>query len=95
MIMGRLTNDMARLRSEITALRKGRHVLQQDLTQAVAVLKQDVAKSQAAFRRAHADMAKSTRKSREMFVMDLSHQVKDLLRAVADDLKGARQAWRG
>jgi hypothetical protein len=29
------------------------------------------------------------------FVTDLSRQVADLLRAVADDLKGARQAWRG
>lgn len=93
--MGRLTSDMTRLRSEITALREGRHALQRDLRDAVATLKHDVAKTQAAFRRAHADMAKSTRKNRAVFVTDLSHQVKDLLQVVSDDMKGARQAWRG
>jgi hypothetical protein len=95
MIMGRLTNDMARLRGEITAMREGRHALQRDLRDAVATLKQDVAKTQAAFRRAHADMAKASRKTRATYVRDISHQVKDLLRLVSDDMKGARQAWRG
>jgi hypothetical protein len=40
-------------------------------------------------------MARTSRSNRVMFVTDLSHQVSGLLRAVADDLNGARQAWRG
>ncbi|HWO99040.1 MAG TPA: hypothetical protein VNL74_00195 [Methylococcus sp.] len=93
--MGTLTDDMTRLRGEINAMREGRHAMQRELAQTIATLKRDVANAQAAFRRAHADMAKMSRKKRVAFVTDLSRQVADLLRVVADDLKGARQAWRG
>lgn len=93
--MGTLTDDMTRLRSEINAMREGRQAMQRDLTQTVATIKRNVADFQATFRRAHADMAKSSRKKRTVFVTGLSRQVTSLLRAVSDDLKGARQAWKG
>lgn len=93
--MGTLTDDMTRLRGEINAMREGRHAMQRELAQDIATLKRDVADSQAAFRKAFAGMSKSSRKKRAAFVSDLSHQVANLLHAVADDLKGARQAWRG
>jgi predicted nucleic acid-binding Zn-ribbon protein len=93
--MGRLTDDMTRLRGEITALKESRRALQRELFQAVGALKREVAADQAAFRQAHAEMARTSRNNRVMFVTDLSHQVSGLLHAVADDLGGARRAWSG
>jgi hypothetical protein len=93
--MGRLTDDMTRLRGEITALREGRRALQRELFHAVGALKREVEADRASFREAHAEMARTSQNNRVMFVTDLSHQVAGLLHSVADDLKGARQAWRG
>jgi hypothetical protein len=92
--MGRLTDDMTRLRGEITALKESRRALQRELFHAVGALKREVAADQAAFRHAHAEMARTSRNNRVTFVTDLSHQVSGLLRSVADDLSGARRAWR-
>lgn len=93
--MGTLTDDLTRLRAEINALRENRSALQNALTQNILQLKGDVAELRSGFRQAHADMAANGRNSRVSFVTDLSHQVAGLLGAVADDLKGAREAWIG
>jgi len=93
--MGTLTADMARLRSEIDAMREGRHAMRRELSQDIATLKRDVANSQAAFRRAFAGMVKNSRENRIAFVSNLNQDVSALLRMVADDMEGARRAWRG
>ena len=91
--MGNLTDDLTRLRAEITTLRDHRNALRTALTQNILQLKGDVAELRSGFRQAHADMANSGRNSRATFVSDLSQQVAGLLGAVATDLKGAREAW--
>lgn len=92
--MGRLTDDMTRLRGEITALKESRRALQRELFHAVGALKREVAANQAAFHQAFAETARTGRSNRMMFVNNLSQQVAGLLHSVADDLNGARRAWR-
>ncbi|WP_022949488.1 hypothetical protein [Methylohalobius crimeensis] len=99
--MGKLTDDMTRLRGEINGLYENRHILQRELTQAIETLRHDTIDFRTAFRQAHENMAASGRREREAFITDLTRQVNDLrshvtdmLRTTADDLNGASRAWR-
>jgi hypothetical protein len=86
---------VARLAGIRRRIEEGRRALQRELFHAVGALKREVEADRASFREAHAEMARTSQNNRVMFVTDLSHQVAGLLHSVADDLKGARQAWRG
>lgn len=93
--MGNLTDDLTRLRAEITTLRDNRSALRTALTRNILQLKGNVEDLRSGFRQAHAEMANAGHKTRVQFVTNLSQQVAGLLGAVAADLKGAREAWAG
>lgn len=93
--MGNLTNDMARLREEVDALRVARGALMQDLTRGTKDLATAVAAMRAGFTSAHATMAKQTRKERVAFVAEMKRQVRGMCKDTAGDLMSARLAWHG
>jgi len=86
--MGRLTDEMTRLCSEIVALRKTRKGFVKDLTQNTAAL-------MANFHRAHSDLARKTKAERRAAVAHLKKTVGAMRHAFAADLVGARRAWAG
>jgi len=126
--MGKLTDDMTRLKGEIDALRGARGGLVQDLTRGAKDLAAEVSAMQAGFAAAHIAMAKKTSGEREAFMVAMTHEVNSLLdeysrnrkimsrkgrhdretfltemrrqvtglcNETANDLMGARHAWRG
>jgi len=126
--MGKLTDDMTRLRGEIETLRGAREALLQEMARDARELTTAVSAMQAYFAAAHAAMAKKTSGEREAFVAamidevnsllgefsrdrndkarkgrhdrgvflsEMRRQVMDLRKETADDLMGARLAWRG
>ena len=78
--MGRLTEDMTRLRSEIGTLRQDRETF-------VDNLKRNVAALLAGFHAAQ--------RERRAYVSGIRRNVADLLTGFADDIQGAHQAWAG
>jgi argininosuccinate lyase len=86
--MGRLTDEMTRLRDEIVALRRARQGFVRDLSNHVAGLK-------TSFRRAHHEMGRKTRAERRAGVAHLKKTVSARRQALAADLEGARRAWAG
>jgi hypothetical protein len=86
--MGRLTDEMTRLRDEIVAWRRARQGFVQDLSHQVAGLRTN-------FRRAHHEMSRKTRAERRAGVAHLKKTVSARRQALAADLKGARRAWAG
>ncbi|MDS4059773.1 MAG: hypothetical protein RKP73_14570 [Candidatus Contendobacter sp.] len=93
--MGRITDDMTRLRGEVDALRDARHQLMHDLSAGANDRRQEVASTQALFHEAYNAQAKQDRAERQMFVAGVSQQVMQLRREVASDLQGARRVWLG
>ncbi|MFA5800738.1 MAG: hypothetical protein WC840_07380 [Candidatus Peribacteraceae bacterium] len=126
--MGKLTDDMTRLRGEIETLRGARAALLQEMARDARGLTTAVSAMQAYFAAAHTAMAKKTsgereafvaamidevnsllgefsrdrndmarkgRRDREVFLSEMRRQVAGLRKETADDLMGARLAWRG
>ena len=105
--MGRMTNDMSRLRGEISSLRRARETFLKDLEKDAAEMQANFAFSRTArARRMKADlMAFTTRLRKEVgeqgravrmaFTTRLRKEVGEQLRAVRTELAGARHAWRG
>lgn len=93
--MGRLTDDMARLRGEIDNLRVARGALMRQLTRGAGDLAQAVSAMTADFAKARSDMARSGRNDRETFLSGMRQQVAGLRQETADDLMGARLACDG
>lgn len=126
--MGKLTDDMTRLRGEIETLRGEREALLQEMARDARGLTTAVSAMQAYFAAAHTAMAKKTsgereafvaamidevnsllgefsrdrndmarkgRHDREVFLSEMRRQVTGLRKETADDLMGARLAWRG
>ncbi|MFA4904620.1 MAG: hypothetical protein WC600_17965 [Desulfobaccales bacterium] len=126
--MGKLTDDMTRLRGEIETLRGAREALLQEMARDARELTTAVSAMQAYFAAAHTAMAKKTsgereafvaamidevnsllgefsrdrndmarkgRHDREVFLSEMRRQVAGLRKETADDLVGARLAWRG
>ncbi len=98
--MGILTDDMARLRNEIEALRQGRKTLLKEMVRGAKGLKGAVAKMQAGFRQAHARMAKESRANRQRFLQELNTGVASMQTGfrqahaqMARETKGARLAF--
>ena len=77
--MGNLTNDMARLRGEVDALRVARGALMQDLTRGAKERKTAVEAMRAEFTSAHAAMAKQNHNERVAFVTAVTGEVDSLL----------------
>jgi aspartyl/asparaginyl beta-hydroxylase (cupin superfamily) len=86
--MGRFTDEMTRLTSEIVAERGSRQCFVKDLTHDVAAMK-------ANFHRAHLEMARKTRAERRAAISHLKKTVGAMRHAFAADLQGARKAWAG
>ncbi|AEB09631.1 hypothetical protein [Desulfobacca acetoxidans] len=86
--MGRLTDEMTRLCGEIVALRVARKGFVKDLSSNTATMR-------ANFRRAHNDMARTTKAERRAAVAHLKKTVGAMRHAFAADLEGARKAWAG
>lgn len=93
--MGRLSDNMARLREEISATRYARLAFTLNL-------KRDVAKMQADFRDERIAAGKRAKAERMQFIGDLAAFVSDMRISVlgmrqkfAEDLAGARHAWQG
>jgi hypothetical protein len=86
--MGRLTDEMTRLRDEIVALRRARQGFVKGLTHNVATLQAD-------FRRVHQQMGRKTRAERRAGLAHLKKTVSARRQALAADLEGARRAWAG
>jgi argininosuccinate lyase len=86
--MGRLTDEMSRLRDEIVAWRRARQGFVKDLSHNVAAMKAD-------FRRTHQQMGRKTRAERRAGVTHLKKTVSARRHALAADLEGARRAWAG
>lgn len=126
--MGKLTDDMTRLRGEIETLRGARGALLQELAQDARELTTAVSAMQAYFAAAHTamakkssgereafvaamidevnsllcefsrdrnDMARKGRHDREAFLSEMRRQVTGMRKETADDMMGARLAWRG
>jgi hypothetical protein len=91
--MGKLTDDMTRLRGEVDALRGNRGALMQDLARGAKDLATEVLAMQASFAKAHTAMAKKTRRELSSFVSGIEKQVGRMRKETAKDLAGARRAW--
>jgi adenylyl- and sulfurtransferase ThiI len=86
--MGRFTDEMTRLCSEIVACRQARKGFLKNLTHNVATMK-------ANFRRAHQEMARKARAERQAALNRLKKTVGAMRHELAADLEGARRAWAG
>lgn len=93
--MGRLTDDMVRLREEIEASRSARLAF-------ALHLKRDVAEMQAGLREARLAGARRAKAERMQLINDLAAYVSDIRTTVlgmrqgfAEDIAGARHVWRG
>jgi len=125
--MGKLTDDMTRLRGEIETLRGSRGALRQELVQGVNHLAETVSMMRSHFTtdltmratkakeernvfvfgmikevdhlledfcKVRENWARMGRETRGKFLLDLRKQVTDLRKDTADDLTGARLAWK-
>jgi len=86
--MGRLTEDMTRLRDEIGALHNARETFTKDLEEGVSALR-------AGFRDAHAEVAETTKAGLQAFVSGLRESVAGLRQEFASANAGAHRAWFG
>lgn len=100
--MGTFTDDMTRLRSEITASRDARGMLMQDLALGAAGLAKGVTKMMGEFHTSNAQMARKTHADCAKFLAGVEQAVKGIKKSVAGlqadvaaDLRGGREAWRG
>jgi hypothetical protein len=90
--MGVLTDDMARLRSDISGLRAVRKGLSLDLVQDAKVRKDAVAAMGKEFHTAHAEMAKVTKQDRLTFLSGVKDSVSSLQEDFHKDLAGIHDA---
>ncbi len=93
--MRHLTDDMARLRGEVDALRSDRGALMQELARGAKDLASSVSAMQAGFAAAHATMARKTGRARATYVSRIKRQVGRMRKENASDLAGASQVWFG
>ena len=93
--MGKLTDDMTRLRGEVDALRSDRGALMQDLARGARELANTVSAMQADFAAAHAAMARKSGEERASYVAWIKEQVGSMIKENASDRAGASRAWFG
>jgi ribosomal protein L20 len=91
--MGRITDDMTRLRGEVDALRDARQQFMRDLSAGANNRRQEVARMRALFHEAYDTQAKQDQMERQMFVSEISQRAMQLCKDVAADLQGARCTW--
>jgi uncharacterized protein YceH (UPF0502 family) len=101
-VMGTLTDDMARLHKEIGVLRGARSAFLAELARGVAAIQRRVSTLLTNFQDAHAEMGKQARTERMAFVGDVRKSVDGLKKTVAGlrrgfaaDIQGAHRAWFG
>lgn len=97
-----LTQDMTRLRGEITALRDARRELLEEAIRGAKNLKKTVSAMKAGFSGARAQMAGTMQAECAAFLSDVKESVEGLKQTVAAvrkdftaDLAGGRRAWLG
>lgn len=93
--MGRLTTDVTRLVGEIQTGHGERQRLIRAVRQVTVEMRRTVARMQAGFRTAHAEMARRQRRGLREFVLGLQSRVAALRTGLRTDLAGARAAWFG
>ena len=93
--MGKLTDDMTRLRGDVDTLRGERGALMQELARGARDLASTVSAMQSDFAAAHATMARKTGKARTSYVARIKRQVGRMRKENAADLAGASQVWFG
>ncbi len=76
--MGTLTQDIARLCGEITALQGARQAFMTDVAKQTGEMKAEVASMRSGFRKSHAKMAAQTRALQKKFVSNLVSNVSGL-----------------
>ena len=91
--MGNLTDDMTRLRGEVDALRSDRGALMHALSRGVKNLGSSVLAMRTDFGKAHASMAKRSKKDLTTYVSGITKRVTRMRNANAADLAGASRAW--
>jgi len=91
--MGKLTDDMTRLRREVNALRSDRGALMQELANGAKDLATEVSAMQASFAKAHTAMAKKTKRELTSFASSIEKKVGRMRKETAHDLAGAHRAW--
>ena len=90
-----LTEDMAVLSGEITALRKSRGELLDELARGSKDRRQSVSSLCEQFASTRAGMARRTKRDRLSFLHHLKRAVHIAQRDLRSDLAGARRAWSG
>ena len=104
--MGHLTDDMTRLRGQITAFIKDLSINSKGLRPAVSKMRARFAAAHAemaretkadrlAFVSKHAEMARETKADRLAFVSNLKRAVAGQLQEFRADIAGAHRAWFG
>ncbi|MBI5788010.1 MAG: hypothetical protein HZA78_04045 [Candidatus Schekmanbacteria bacterium] len=93
--MGRLTDDMNRLHSEIGFLRVKRNEAMQDVRSFVNGLKQDMSDFQADVRSTRERSASEMKSNLTDFVVNLRTSVNGLQHEVASELAEMRNIWSG
>lgn len=93
--MGRLTTDMTRLVEDIHAARGERQRLIRAISQAAVDMRRSMARMQAGFRTAHAEMARRQQRGLLEIVSALKGRVESLRNEIRTDLAGGRAAWHG
>jgi len=100
--MGVLTEDMTRLRQQVSAWRDARMALRKDLARGLKDLRKSVSRMRSGFRKAQTAMAEQTQTAGGAFVSDVRASVLALQQNVAGmrgefsaDIEAARQAWLG
>ena len=86
--MGRMTNDMCRLRGEIGSSHRARETFVKDL-------EKEVSEMQANFAFSRTARARRTKADLMAFTTRLRKETGEQVRAVRTELAGARHAWRG
>ncbi|MDQ7780343.1 MAG: hypothetical protein RDV41_11660 [Planctomycetota bacterium] len=91
--MGKLCDDMTRLRGEIDSLRDSRVEMRDGLSRFASALRGAVSKTQSEFRAAHNETSRDAKNNRCAFVSGLCDYVSSFLGAVREDLQGVRMVW--
>jgi exoribonuclease II len=94
-IVGRLTEEMARLCEDIRTLRESRHTLKNELANAHKDRQMDVFEMCTGFAGIQARKAKRAHGERLAFLNNLKQRVAELRRETRADLAVVRFAWAG
>ena len=94
MVMGVMTGDMTRLRSEVEALRSARGALIQDLAFGTQQRRNAVSRMKAGFRKTHRDLARNAKNARVAFATELADGVMRMIEGFHNSRAGMAKRGR-